>query len=120
VNDVVLYQVLVDVDNKDHSLMEAMSTQVFFVEESAQDVLLVPLAAVRRTPRGAFARVPAGNEEERVKVELGIVSRTHAQIRAGLELGDAVIAGSEQSSGGEQARTFGNTSTPRIGGRRGF
>ena len=119
VNDVVLYQVLVDVDNSDHSLMEAMSTQVFFVEDSAEDVLLVPLAAVRRSPRGASVRVPAGTEEERVRVELGVVSRTHAQIISGLEEGDAVIAGSEQSSGGEQARTFG-TNAPRIGGRRGF
>ena len=120
VNDVVLYQVLVDVENTDHALMEAMSTQVFFIQEAAHDVLLVPLAAVRRTPRGAFVRVPGANEEERVAVELGIVSRTHAQILSGLEEGDDVIAGSINAATGEQARTFGNTTTSRIGGRRGF
>ena len=48
VNDVVLYQALVDVDNTDGLLMDAMTTQVYFVRERAQDVLVVPLGAVQR------------------------------------------------------------------------
>ena len=38
-NDVVLYQVLINVDNQAGHLMDGMSTQVFFIEAQAKDVM---------------------------------------------------------------------------------
>ncbi|MBS4050175.1 MAG: efflux RND transporter periplasmic adaptor subunit, partial [Methylomonas sp.] len=50
-NNVVLYHVLVDVDNRDRQLMSGMSTQIFFVLGRAERVGLMPLAALgRRLP----------------------------------------------------------------------
>lgn len=45
-NNVVLYTGLFDVENSDGSLLPEMTAQVFFVTESARDVLTVPLGAV--------------------------------------------------------------------------
>ncbi len=47
VNDVVLYNVLVDVDNTEQALMTEMTVQVFFVLGEVRDAVLVPLAALK-------------------------------------------------------------------------
>src|SRR5665811_620796 len=46
INNVVLYDVLVDVDNHDRQLMTGMSTQMFFVLGMAEQVPLIPIAAL--------------------------------------------------------------------------
>jgi macrolide-specific efflux system membrane fusion protein len=52
-NNVILYDALFDVPNENRVLMTQMSTQVFFIESQAKDVLLVPMSAVSfATPRG--------------------------------------------------------------------
>ena len=44
--DAIFYPALFEVDNEDQSLLPDMSADVFFVVESAKDVLVVPLAAL--------------------------------------------------------------------------
>jgi macrolide-specific efflux system membrane fusion protein len=54
-NNVVLYNALFDVLNTNNQLLPNMTTQVFFIAQQAQDVLLVPTAAVtlaRQNPGG--------------------------------------------------------------------
>lgn len=52
-NNVVLYNALFDVPNENRLLMTQMSTQVFFIESQAKDVLLVPMSAITfASPRG--------------------------------------------------------------------
>ncbi len=58
-NNVVLYNALFDVPNEQSLLMTQMSTQVFFVESQAKDVLLVPMSAVNfDSPRGSRPDAP--------------------------------------------------------------
>jgi membrane fusion protein, macrolide-specific efflux system len=45
-NNVVLYNALFDVPNENRLLMTQMSTQVFFIESQAKNVLLVPMSAL--------------------------------------------------------------------------
>jgi len=45
-NNVVLYNALIDVPNPDGALMTQMTTQVFFIAAQARDVLMVPVAAL--------------------------------------------------------------------------
>ncbi|MGB6054091.1 MAG: efflux RND transporter periplasmic adaptor subunit, partial [Burkholderiaceae bacterium] len=52
VNDVVLYNVLVDVDNREQKLMSQMTVQVFFVLEQVRGVPVVPLSALRQQRGG--------------------------------------------------------------------
>ncbi|AMS22701.1 efflux transporter periplasmic adaptor subunit [Pseudomonas synxantha] len=99
---VVLYTVLLDVDNADNALMAEMTTQVFFVSGQVKDTLTVPVAALQGTP-GAdtqIARVVAQNGaiEER-KVRLGISDRLRVEVLEGLNEGDHLLIGPSDSSG---------------------
>ncbi|AZC51997.1 efflux RND transporter periplasmic adaptor subunit [Pseudomonas chlororaphis] len=100
---VVLYTVLLDVDNADNALMAEMTTQVFFVAERAQDVLTAPIAALQGSAESGvqLARVVAknGSIEER-KVRVGISDRLRIQVLDGLDEGDHLLIGPAQSSGG--------------------
>ncbi len=60
-NNVVLYNALFDVPNRNQALLPNMTTQVFFIASSAKDALLVPTAAVTltRAGGGAAGRSPA-------------------------------------------------------------
>jgi macrolide-specific efflux system membrane fusion protein len=68
VNNVVLYNALFDVENRDGALMTQMTAQIFFVTAQAKNVVQVPVAALRpagrsgtREPRSsAEARTPGG------------------------------------------------------------
>lgn len=51
-NDVVLYKVLLDVDNKNENLKPEMTAQVFFVSGRAKDIVIAPVAALRDAARG--------------------------------------------------------------------
>lgn len=98
VNDVVLYNVLVDVDNTDRRLMTGMSTQMFFVLGKAQDTLLIPVAALgKRVPdldnekgKAYMVRVMKGKAMQDSVVHIGLMDRVQAELVSGLALGDKV------------------------------
>ncbi len=94
VNEVVLYKVLIDVDNADGVLLPDMTAQVFFVLAQAHDVLTVPAAAVFSPPDAkgkSFVRVPGPDGASRRPVETGLRDREKVQIVAGLAEGDTVL-----------------------------
>lgn len=100
---VVLYTVLLDVDNADNALMAEMTTQVFFVASQVKDALTVPVAALQGTPGSAaqIARVVAKNGaiEDR-EVRLGISDRLRVEVLGGLNEGDHLLIGPADSHGG--------------------
>ncbi|GLK71888.1 efflux RND transporter periplasmic adaptor subunit [Ancylobacter dichloromethanicus] len=107
VNDVVLYNVLIDVPNDDLMLMTDMTAQVFFRLGEAKGVPLVPTPAVRTARDGTQSvRVltPQGPQERTVKT--GLSNRSQTQILEGLEPGETVILGT------------GAAAAPRPGGGR--
>lgn len=99
INDVVLYNALVDVENKDHALMTGMSTQMFFIIGAAEGALTVPFTALRKpvpaedTDDGKAYQVElrTGGRAEKRTVIVGLVTRTQAEVRSGLSEGDTVI-----------------------------
>ncbi|MGE0811018.1 MAG: efflux RND transporter periplasmic adaptor subunit [Immundisolibacter sp.] len=98
INEVVLYNVLVDVDNRDRQLMNGMSTQVFFILGEARNALAVPSAALgERRPdedqpgtQAYTLRVRDGERLVSRVVQVGIRSRQWAEVRAGLAEGEQV------------------------------
>ncbi|PUA41774.1 efflux RND transporter periplasmic adaptor subunit [Pseudomonas protegens] len=100
---VVLYTVLLDVDNADNALMAEMTTQVFFVASQAKNVLTAPIAALQGSsePDRQIARVVAknGSIDER-KVRVGISDRLRIQVLDGLDEGEHLLIGPANSSGG--------------------
>ncbi len=100
---VVLYTVLLDVDNSDNALMAEMTTQVFFVADQARDTLTVPVAALQGTTNAdrQIARVVAQNGRiETREVRLGISDRLRVQVLDGLHEGDHLLIGPADGNGG--------------------
>ncbi len=120
-NDVVLFNVLVDVDNSDGVLMTDMTAQVFFVLGEARGVPLLPLEAVRSS--GAGSGQPASgasvevlvlgaNGPEQRSVTLGLVDRLVAEVVTGLAAGETLVLSGTGSTLAAKTSTNGKNSTP--------
>ncbi|WP_350614925.1 efflux RND transporter periplasmic adaptor subunit [Pseudomonas sp. HY7a-MNA-CIBAN-0227] len=100
---VVLYTVLLDVDNADNALMAEMTAQVFFVANQVTGVLTAPVAALQGSNRAdtQIARVVTqdGRIEDR-EVRVGISDRLRVQVLDGLNEGDHLLIGPADGSGG--------------------
>ncbi len=93
---VVLYTVLLDVDNADNALMAEMTTQVFFVNGEAKNVLTAPVSALQNGTQAGTqrARVVAKNGDIQPReVRTGISDRLQVQILEGLNEGDHLLIG---------------------------
>src|SRR5690606_6224783 len=106
VNDVVLYNVLIDVPNKDRLLMTDMTAQVFFVLGRADNVPVVPMAALRPASRGGddtyMVRVQNGDSIETRRVKIGLSNRQFAEVKDGLKVGERVVVGTAEAPGGQK------------------
>lgn len=104
---VVLYTVLLDVDNADNALMAEMTTQIFFVADQAKNVLTAPIAALQASSQTSSqtniqtAQVVTKNGAIQPRqVRTGISDRLKVQIVDGLEEGDHLLIGPADGSGG--------------------
>ena len=104
VNDVVLYDVLIDVKNEGRQLMTGMTAQVFFIFAKAENATIIPAEALTRpVPKednelGKAYRVSVITEtgqEQRV-IRVGLQTRTQAEVKAGLEAGDRILVNRPQ------------------------
>ncbi len=125
VNDVVLYDVLIDVKNEAGRLMTGMTTQVFFVLGKAENALVVPAEALtRRAPRedndkGKAYRVTlAGGEKGREQrlIHVGLQTRTQAEVTAGLQEGERIYL--NRPAGAPTRTAAGPSQANRPGGGR--
>jgi macrolide-specific efflux system membrane fusion protein len=123
VNDVVLYDVLIDVKNEGRRLMTGMTTQVFFILARAENAVIVPAEALtRRSPRddnemGKAYRISVAGEkgrEERL-VHVGLQTRAQAAVTSGLQEGDRIFVsraagnanrGAQQQAGNRAGQRF--------------
>ena len=104
VNDVVLYDVLIDVKNEGRQLMTGMTAQVFFIFAKAENATIIPAEALTRpVPKednelGKAYRVSVmakTGQEQRV-IRVGLQTRTQAEVKAGLEAGDQILVSRPQ------------------------
>jgi macrolide-specific efflux system membrane fusion protein len=108
INEVVLYNVLVDVNNEDGELMTGMTTQMFFVLGEAKDVPVIPLAALGKavpdqdndTGKAYMVSVLNNKHVSEKTIYVGMMNRTLAEIRSGLSVGDVVVLSAPQSATG--------------------
>lgn len=110
INDVVLYNVLVDVANTDGQLMTGMTAQIFFIAARADDVPLVPVSALtKRKPDADTAdgkaydvTVSTAKGSETRTVLVGVSDRTQAAVISGLNAGDRIVVASPATSGDDK------------------
>ena len=99
-NGIARYPVEFRVDNAGGDLYPGMSTQVFFVLSSAENVLTVPVGALTLgaaagdgTRRATVEVVRSDGATERRDVVVRATDRVNAEVVTGLVEGDRVVAG---------------------------
>lgn len=92
VSDVNLYSAVVSIDAAGfNELRSGMSAEVAFNEGEKPEVLRLPLEAIRWVGNDAFAAVAESTGRLRwQKLQVGMMSPTHAEIVSGLKVGDRV------------------------------
>jgi macrolide-specific efflux system membrane fusion protein len=115
----VYYNGLFQVANPGHKLRIAMTAEVTIVLSSAVGVLTVPSSALgRKTPDGSTIVAvyhPETGTVEPQKVKIGLNNNIVAEVVAGLNEGDLVVATRASGSGGQT----GNGGANNRGGFRG-
>ncbi|OCR25674.1 hemolysin secretion protein D [Pseudomonas syringae] len=99
---VVLYTVLLDVENDDQALMADMTAQVFFVDGQARQALTVPVAALqpgRDSQRRTVQVVAKNGDIQQREVRTGISDRLRTEVLEGLDEGDYLLLGPASGSG---------------------
>lgn len=89
---VVLYTVLLDVDNDDQALMAEMTTHIFFIDGRAQDTLTIPLAALQADGKSVLV-VDRGNDLQPREIRTGLRDRLSVEVLSGLAEGDRLLLG---------------------------
>jgi len=131
VDNVVTYTTLINVDNSDLALRPGMTATISFEVARAENILMVPNAAMRfnpivapvdvdwRRPGKAVRMQPrvfkldAGRPVE-APIEPGLTDGSFTEVRSGdLREGDAVVI---EQTGGPRVRANMATRTPRIAG----
>lgn len=98
-NGMARYAVQFNVDNNSGELFPGMTTQVFFVISSAENVLTVPLGALTLgestgdTRRATVEIVEPDGGIDRRDVVVRTMDRVNAEVVSGLAEGDRVVAG---------------------------
>ena len=119
VNEVVLYDVLIDVKNEGRQLMTGMTTQVFFIFGKAENVTIAPAEVLTRraadhdNDSGKAYRVTVVTDKGREQriIHVGLQTRTQAEVTAGLEAGERILVNRSQGQGTAAAQN-----TPLRGG----
>ena len=119
VQNVVTYNVVIGVDNKDLLLFPGMTANVRILVDERKDVATIPSQALRFDPKGVRAHEGEGDgnggngdgtrvfvlrdgRPQAVKISTGVDDGTRVEVTGGeLAVGDPVIV--EQSSGGRRA-----------------
>lgn len=127
VNDVVLYDVLIDVKNEGRQLKTGMTTQVFFILGKADDAVIVPAEVLTRraakedNEKGKAYRVAVVSEngrEQRI-IHVGLQTRTQAQVIDGLKEGERIFVNrpagnANANTAAQQGSNNRTTNTPRF------
>ena len=123
IQNVVTYDVMIDVDNRELKLKPGMTANVSIVTATKDGVLRVPNAALRFKPPGvptekkksAVWRLDAEGRPRAVPVGLGAAGASHTELREGeLREGDAVIVGAEAAEAGQKELPPGFGMGPKI------
>jgi len=101
VSNVVIFEVRIEITspNKD-LLMPEMTADVEIITGRAENALLIPASAIRRTPQGSFVTVavPGGEPEQRM-LETGITDGEKIEILSGLSETDVILMNGSSGAG---------------------
>ena len=115
--EAVYYNGLFDVQNLDLKFYIGMSTQVYIVLEDEQDVLTIPVSALRYRPSDEMGMKPSSGKKivwvldneltgsiSPREIETGISNNVAIEVKSGLKEGDRVITAESMGTVAAQAR----------------
>lgn len=88
---VVSYNVRVSFDVKDERIKSGMSVSVSIITESKQDVLLVPIGAVKSNSGGDYVEMMINGVVIQQTIKTGLSNDTSIEVLEGLNEGDEII-----------------------------
>ena len=96
-NNVVSYDALFKVDNKDYFLKPNMTAQVVIVVKKAQNVNIIPINAIKRIPNKSKKAIVVLYDKKNdtytyKQIEVGIQSREYIEVVSGLTCEDIICA----------------------------
>jgi multidrug efflux pump subunit AcrA (membrane-fusion protein) len=108
---VVLYPVTVRLKPADSStdagqllpLRAGMTADVTVITASRENVLVIPLRAVKTDGQHAYVDRLVAGQVERVEVELGMMTETEVEITSGVAEGDVVVVAAVPTQGSGDA-----------------
>jgi macrolide-specific efflux system membrane fusion protein len=93
INNVTIYEVNILPKKVPAIFRSGMSANVNIIEQSKENVLMIPLEAVKQDAEGGFVLISPTSGEKPVKrrVELGISDDKNAEVISGLETTDKIV-----------------------------
>jgi len=91
INNIVYYQVKMEIDNKDSALRPLMTANVDIVTNELKNVIAIPLEALRTEQGDDMVYLMANGGRLPRKVRVGLRTESQAIIMYGLEEGDIVV-----------------------------
>ncbi len=93
VNNVIIYEVDILPEKVPEFFRSGMSANVDIVEISKENILLIPIEAVKREKAGNYVLLSQGNDDEPVKrpVELGISDEQWVEVVSGIGARDKIL-----------------------------
>jgi macrolide-specific efflux system membrane fusion protein len=97
---------LIDVKNEGRHLMTGMTAQVFFIFGKAENATIIPAEALTRPVPGEdnelgkayrVSVATASGREQRL-IRIGLQTRTQAEVKDGLQVGERILVNRPQSS----------------------
>jgi len=110
---IVSYNVKVAFDVQDERVKPGMSTSVTIITDSKQDILLVPLSAVKAAGENSYVEILVDGQPQQKTVTTGMSNDTMIEITSGLEEGEKIITqtinnGTSQSQSPQGGQPEGN------------
>jgi len=98
VNNVTIYEVDILPNKIPAVFRSGMSANVDIIEQSKENVLLIPLVSVKKDVQGSFVYVRPASGEKPVKqqVQLGIADDYNVEVISGLDTHDNVVIESQK------------------------
>lgn len=89
---VVNYGVKIGFDTEEEQIKPGMSVTVDIITEVKQDVLLIPISAVKTTGNNSFAEILVDNQPQKKAITTGSSNDTMIEVIEGLTEGEQVVA----------------------------
>jgi macrolide-specific efflux system membrane fusion protein len=114
VNNVTIYEVDILPEEVPDVFRSGMSANVDIIDKSKENVLLLPLEAIKQDGKDSFVLLSQGRRKKAVKrrVELGIFDENNIEVTSGLEAKDKVIIKTQKYTPSKNNSPGGNPFMP--------